>query len=341
MLFGNFEMIKIGPFDLKTSQDFIEHQLKQIKMGVPLRNFLIDFTGGHPLYLSLILQEIIHLSSIHKQEEVFVPLLVQAIENAMFNQWGVISHHFDMLVETLCSDKGNGITPSLLVAIAKGNHKLKDLVATTGLKQSAVQQRLNRLIDAEIVIKNGNLYYVQDKLLKYWLKCVFEKRLKELDHSVEKLRSEFRGEIEGSFEHLKMVSQKDLSAIIMELLNCFDNEAFSHNGRRYKLPLFRNIETFKMHDEDTGKDLDIIKASSPEGLWFIMIKKDPFGENDVNVFLKESKKFKQRPQRCVIISLSDLDENSRIKALQERIWIWNEGEIKILLDLYDKPHIVR
>ena len=341
LLFGNFEVVKIGPFDLKTSQDFIEDRLKQIKMGVPLRNFLIDFTGGHPLYLNLILQEVIHLSSIHKQEEVFVPLLVQAIENTLFNQWGILGRHFDMTVEKVCTDLGQGLVTSLLIAIAQGNHKLRDLVTTTGVTPSLVKQKLNRLIDAEIVGKNGSLYCVQDKLLKYWLKYVFEKRLKELDHTIEKLRNEFRQEIERSFEHLKTVAQKDLSTIIMELLNCFDNEAFSHNGRRYKLPLFRNIEPFKMRDEDTGRDFDVIKASSPEGAWFIMIKKDPLCENDVNVFLKELKKFRKRPQHCVIISLSDLDENARIKALQERVWIWNEGEMKTLLDLFDKPYIVR
>jgi hypothetical protein len=47
-----------------------------------------------------------------------------------------------------------------------------------------------------------------------------------------------------------------------------------------------------------------------------------------------------RPRRCVIVSLSDLDEGARLRALEERMWIWNEPELNSLMNLYDKPYIV-
>ena len=126
----------------------------------------------------------------------------------------------------------------------------------------------------------------------------------------------------------------------MELLSCFDNEAFDLNGRKYKLPLFQEIVPLRIKNKE-GLQVDVIKAMSSDAVWFIVPKRDSFGENDVNAVLSEVKKTGEKPDRFLIISLTDLDENTRLKALQERFWIWNEGELNTLLTLFDKPFILR
>ncbi|MCK5581995.1 MAG: hypothetical protein KAJ18_12065, partial [Candidatus Omnitrophica bacterium] len=82
-------------------------------------------------------------------------------------------------------------------------------------------------------------------------------------------------------------------------------------------------------------------ATASDGDWFIVLKTDAVCENDINMILAEAKRWKQKPQRCVLVSMSDLDENTRVKALQEKMWIWNENELNTLLNLYDKPYLVR
>ena len=126
----------------------------------------------------------------------------------------------------------------------------------------------------------------------------------------------------------------------MELLSCLDNEAFDLNGRKYKLPLFQEIVPLRIKNKE-GLQVDVIKAMSSDAVWFIVPKRDSFGENDVNAVLSEVKKTGEKPDRFLIISLTDLDENTRLKALQERFWIWNEGELNTLLTLFDKPFILR
>ena len=126
----------------------------------------------------------------------------------------------------------------------------------------------------------------------------------------------------------------------MELLSCFDNEAFDLNGRKYKLPLFQEIVPLRIKNKE-GLQVDVIKAMSSDAVWFIVPKRDSFGENDVNAVLSEVKKTGEKPDRFLIISLTDLDENTRLKALQERFWIWNEGELNTLLTLFHKPFILR
>ena len=340
LLFGNFEVIEVGPFDLRTSQGFLKSNLKEIELGENLKNFLIDFTGGHPFYLQIISHELMHLSAVHRQNEIFLPLMIQAIENTIFSRWGVLGRHFQLVVNYLSSVKGNKAVVPVLFALVNGKHKLVEISQYTHIGKSFVSGKLNRLMELGVVVKNGNFYNIKDKLLKYWIKYVFQRRLKAIDLSLEVLQHQFRDEMEYLISSFQVISQRDLSSRIVELLHCFDNESFQLNGRRYRLPLFQEITSFKPQNL-METHFDIIKAAAEEEIWYVVLKEESLFENDVNAFLNELKKIEKKPQRRVIISLNELDANARLRALQEKMWIWNEAELNTLLNLYDKPYIVK
>ncbi len=340
LLFGNFETIYLGPFDLTTSQEFIEHHLGEVKISVSLRNFLTDFTGGYPLYLHLICQEMIALSAFHRQTEVFLSLVTQAIENTVFGPWGVISRHFEFMLQHLCEGKGNRISALIFLAIASGRHKLRDISLYVGGSQKLLLQRLVRLQETGLIVKNGLFYHLDDKLLRYWIKYVYHRRLKAMELSFEKLRLEFRAEVEHSYENFNLAAGQGFMARVIGLLQCFDNEALSINGRKYKLPFFRNIVPVKL-DPSSSRPIEMIKGTTSEGDWFIVLDDQSLGEGDLSVFLSESKKISKRPSQRLIISLTDIDPNARLKALEERMWIWNEGELNTLMNIFDQPYIVK
>jgi len=198
---------------------------------------------------------------------------------------------------------------------------------------------LNRLIELGIVVKNGDFYCFKDKLLKYWIKFVYQKRLRDVELAPDKQRKQYKEEFHKLIDDFNVTSRKDLSSRIVELFNCFDNEAFSLNGKKYRLPLFRTVEPFRFKNE-SGIYFDMIKASSENDQWFVVVKKDNVGETDINTVMSEVKKLTKRIDRCLIISLTGLDENARIRALEEKFWIWNEGELNTLLTLFDKPYIL-
>lgn len=339
LLFGNFEQVPIGPFDFKTSQGFIEYLLKDIKIGEPLRNFLIDFTGGHPLYLQLICQELLHLRAAHKQWEVFMPLLTQAIENVLFHPWGILSRHFDLIMTRMCSGKGNSLASSTLIVLSTGKQKVRELARRVGIPQGLMTTKVNRLVEMGVVVKNGSFYYLKDRLLKYWIKFIFQRRRQSVDFDLNKQKSRFHKELNRAIETLHKNQQKDLSSRIIELFHCFEDEAFLISGRRYKLPLCREIIS-KKRQKDFQGHFDTIRASTSQGDWFIVLKAETISEEDINAILTESRKMAQKPKKCILISLSNIDENAKVRALQERMWIWNEDELNTLLNLYDKPYIV-
>lgn len=340
LLFGNFEVVAVEPFDPQTSRQFIETVLQGIEISGSLRDFLADFTAGYPLYLHLICSELVRLSIVHKQNEIFIPALAQAVENAIFNRWGIISRHFELMVEELASAKGSRIMIAVLMSLANDQHKIEEVGTALGLTKSQVNGKINRLMETGIIAKNGNFYYFRDKLFKYWMKYVFQQRLKNIDLEPERHRGQFQKEFYRLVESFKIHTHKDLSSRIIELLYCFDNEAFDLNGRKYKLPLFREIVALPK-TETQDRCLDVIKASTTDDVWLIAVKDENVSEAEVNTILEEARKGGQKAQRCLLISMRTLDENTRLRALQERFWIWSEEEINTLLTLFNKPYIVR
>lgn len=340
LLFGNFEMLQIEPLDSSCSQLLIDRRLVSKKIGAQLRVFLADFCGGHPLYLNLICRELINLSAIHNQDEIYMPLLAQAVENTIFDRWGVLSRHFELIINDIQNTKGHQQVPSILMAIANGHHKIDDIVTMLESKRTYVRQKVNMLLEAGVIVKNGNFHYFKDKLFKYWIKFVYQKRLKDVELAPDKQRRQFRDEFNRAMDDFKLVARKNFATRIADLLGCFSDESFELNGRRYKMPSFKEVIPFKIRN-DNGHFMDIIKASTGTDTWFLVLKKDNLVEADITTFLKESKKIGHKPQRSLIISLGQMEDNVKLKALQERIWVWSEQEVNVLLNLFDQPFIVR
>ena len=340
LLFGNFEIITLECFDHKTSQEFIGIFLGEIKIGESLQNFLIDFTGGHPLYLTLILEELRHLTVVHRQSDIYTPLLAKAVENVIFSRWGVISRHFELMVEALSFGKGNKIVASILIALSNNRNKRRDLSKLLGVKQGLVSQKINRLIEDEVVAGNGQYLYLKDKLFRYWVKYVFQRKMKAIDLDSTKLYKEFIDEFNYAIAEFQVNAKKDLTSRIVELLYCFDSESIHINGRKYKLPVFNKIVPVKAREEKQYP-FDVMKASTADGFWYILFKRGMMCESDISQFINDSKKQRMKPLKCIVISPSSLDDNARLKALQEKMWIWNENELSELTNFFDKPFIVR
>ncbi len=338
LLFGNFEVLEIQPFDIKTSEEFVRFQLQEIKISGQLTSFLVDFTGGQPLYLTLICEQLRLLCSVHKQVEVFLPILSLAMEKVFYERWGALSRHFDLVIQRVVAGKGNVVVSRVLLSLACGRQKMTELSANLKLKQSVVSARTNRLLELGIIAKNGNYFYIPDRLLKYWLRFVFYRRRNAIEDNADRQQEEFRQEFSAAFEKFCSNAKRDVSLRILELFSCFENESLSINGRRYKLPMFQQMTPSKI-SMPGGGEMDYIRAVCEDGEWIIVLQSGCVGENEISRMLVETKKIIHKPRRCVLISLDCLDENARIRALQERMWIWNEGELNALTAIFDKSLI--
>ncbi|MBP9853480.1 MAG: AAA family ATPase [Candidatus Omnitrophica bacterium] len=339
LLFGNFESVELEAFDIHTSREFTANLLEGSKMDQNLANFLTEFTGGYPLYLQLICKELTNLKVLHQQNEIFLPLVAQSIENLLFDRWGVISRHFELIINDWCSGKGNKVISNILIAISMGIQKAEDLLDEVDINKTQLNQKLVKLQDEGIIFKNGKLFYFKDKLFKYWVKFVYQKRLNGIELTPDRQRIQFRSEFHNYVDQFQATAGKDFYSRIIELLGCFENETIDLNGRKYMLPTFRDITSEKLR---INQDFfaDIIKADTENSTWLIVLKKDSFLENDIVSIIEKARKSSKKIEKCLIISLSKPDDHAKLKALQERFWIWNAEEINMLLNLFDKPYIL-
>jgi len=339
LLFGNFELIELDAFDISTSRAFVDSHLDGNKIGAYLTNFLTEFTGGYPLYLQLICKELMSLRVLHNQDEIYLPLIAQSVENTLFDRWGVISRHFELIINDLTNGKGNKVIANILISLSNGLQKNEDLLDEIDINKNQLNQKLSRLQDEGIIFKNGKQHYFKDKLFKYWIKFVYQKRLTGIELAPDRQRKQFHLEFNQYVEQFQATIGKDFNSRIVELLSCFENEALDLNGRKYMLPSFNGmtLDKLKMDHEYFA---DVIKADTESATWLIVLKKDGFVENDILSIICEAKRSNRKIEKCLIITLSKLDDHTKLKALQERFWIWNEQEINTLLNLYDKPYIL-
>ncbi|MBF0511922.1 MAG: ATP-binding protein [Candidatus Omnitrophica bacterium] len=340
LLFGNFEVLVLDSFSFSEAQGLIDHNLNGVKIGLHLKNFIADFCFGHLLYMNILCQVLIYLSGVYAQQEIYAPLVTNAIENLIFNRWGIISRHFELGIHELTISKSASLTMSILGALAQGKHKIGELVEGLQVKSSQVVLRMSALQDANIVERNGNYYHIKDKLFSYWIKYVYKRRTQVIDVEQGLPRKQFKEELGRALNDFSVVARRDLSVRVSDLMHKFDNESFVLCGRRYKLNAFRDIKILKLRI-GTGNFFDAISADSPEGGWLVVLKKDPVQERDLNGILDEIKKLEPKPLRCVILSLNGLDENARVRALQEKLWVWDENQLNCLMHLFDEPIIVR
>jgi len=101
------------------------------------------------------------------------------------------------------------------------------------------------------------------------------------------------------------------------------------------------VVAVKAAEDPLEKPLDILKATSGQATWLIALKKESLFENEITQLFDESKKIKNKSLRCLIITFAQLEDPVRLKALQERMWIWNESELKTLSAMFDKSCIIQ
>ncbi|MDP3143285.1 MAG: hypothetical protein Q8N14_05055, partial [Candidatus Omnitrophota bacterium] len=340
LLFGNFEVLDVGPFSIKTSLEYVEEELREHSLEKSYKNFLVDLTGGHPFYLNVICRQLTVAAGKEGQGNIFLNNFINGLEEVLFANWGVLNQHFYKILNNVCVKKGKTLYPAELLSVAGGHNKLTEIMEDLGCNNKAVSLKLNQLVESGILTKNGNLYFFSDKLLAFWLKFVYQKKLNGLEASSIKLSVDFKNELKQRISSFIQVSGNEFQERITDLLQSFNNELFQLNGRKHRLPAFSAIRPLSFNGQ-AAVNLRAVIAESPRDLWAVTFKEGLIIDTDVTAFLAATKELSNRVTRRVIISLYEIESNAKLRALQEKMWIWNAKDLNFILNLFGKPYIVK
>jgi len=335
ILFGNFEIFEIKNFDFVSATQIIHKRLNSCQVDRTFENFLIQMTDAHPFYLNVIVRRIEDLIQLSGVESLTQEIIFQAFIDEILCATGKIHTHFQMLLPAVSRSK-NYLNPiQILSAIAQGNRKIPQLAKFLGCKISDTQKSVQKLLEEEIIQKEGALIIVPDTLFRFWLKHVVTLGQLGLETEIGRREEYFKRELEVQLGIYREAMAKDLPKRVEELLGTFANEIISIGSSKILCPSFQEIIS-----KPTNGRVFPVFAKSSKGSWLCQIASQLVKEEDIRVFLEDVKKQGSKVFRKVVVALSGIDLNATLMAKDSKIYVWDLKNFNRLLEIYDRPKVI-
>ena len=333
LLFGNFEVIHLEPFDLSSTEGYLKSRLTQTEIAPVLIDFLVHFTGGFPLYLKIIADSFAaQCKPINKEK------LAQVIQDLMLESSGALHQRFSSYLGALANLKASFDYQQLLYLIAEGHNRIKDLASNLQISKTKLLSRLSLLLEYDIISKSGDFYIINDRLFGFWLRFVYREKSMALSFDTQDQKNNFRAMIDDKIKQFLADNQKPVILRTLELMHNFEDASIQFGSKRIRLDHFREIKTLHFPSSRIKEGL---LGRSKQSLWIMAIKSDSLSEEDIIDFTTYCDKLRHtKPQRKIIITSANIDTNVRLKAMEEKILTWELDDLNFILDLYNKPRVV-
>ncbi len=333
LLFGNFEMINVLPFDNNTAARFIDNKLDKIKISCLLKNFLIQFSGGYPFYLGVICEGLKGVCLEKGIDCATEEELLHSLAELMYNDHGVINQYFNQKYHAVLHINHKNLCPQILMAIANGKKKTSQISKYLNKKSSEISKHLTALAQKDIISKRGVFNEINDPLFIYWLRLVMEVQENSFGTDQEESVQRFKSEILSLLKIFSAESEKKVQQRVKELFEMFENDIVELDRKRFMLTHFDQID---VHDNNGAC---LVNARRLKKTWICCIEKNFVDEAKIGYFLAKAKR--KDMIKKILITLDGIDANARLKALDAKIWIWDRNILNELLTLFEKPRLVR
>ncbi len=298
--------------------------------------YLIDFTDGNPFYLDVISKKIVELANSRRLTSIDENTIIEAFTSLIYNTSGTINQYFTNNIMNLLEKNLRGVYLELLIALASGYNKLKDIAKWFNKKDSGgFAGKLARLIELDMIYKNGVFYEVQDRVFKFWLKTVYYKKKTSLVDDIVNRTNDFRKETKFDIDAYLGENQKNTLERIKELFLSFNGEIVEIEKRQRRLPRFVRIEVRKY-----GKCEDLLNYQESNKYWVCEIWRDKIDESAISDFIERHYSMRERITKKICIALEGIDTNALLLAKEKNIWVWDLESINNLLRLYKRHKLI-
>ena len=339
LLFGNFERIYLEPFDFDTSLEFIRNKVAPVQVSDPLKTFLIAFTDGHPFFLGVIAARLKELALVQLGNELTRETVAEVLLKLLYESQGILHQYFLKLISPWTRPNAHGCQLLLLTELAKGKNKLKELSVAANRNQKETGRQIRELMEHELVIKTGVFYRFPNKIFKFWLREVYEKKELSLltagdgaDDFVFKI-----SQLIGEHEEL---TRDDLADRVLKLFGLFNNEMIEFGEKKRKLPHFTEFLTMGgTAAPSEGRGRSII-AKGYGRCWICKIVEEKATEKEVLDLVAGGSRVKELSPTKVLVALRGLEESAKLLAKEKRVLTLGLSRINLLMDVYGKSPIV-
>lgn len=328
LLFGNFELINVEPFNIKTSEEYLESRLAAAPVTPTSRNFLVHFTGGFPFYLDLITNELI--KSPHTE-------LPGILGNLLHDSSGLLNQRFSVYIKRFTDLPASKDYMDILHLIACGHNRIKDLGHFLKKPSAEFNKRMTFLLETDVVSRCADFLKINDRVFGFWLKLVYQEKQRSLTFDAKNQKTKLQEKIEGLIQEFQHQAQKPVLERMADLLRHFEDETIQIEKKKIKLKHFREIKSLELQGAGMR---DGLLGRSNEGIWIIAFKDDCLTENDITEFSRECRKYRNRLEKKIIVTFRDIDANTRLRALDEKIWAMDINSLNHIFDLFFMPRVI-
>jgi AAA+ ATPase superfamily predicted ATPase len=334
LLFGNFEVVNVSNFGLKTAGEFVNIKLAGFDIDSKIKKFMIAFTDGNPFYLDKICSRAKTLALERMKSYVDKDDVVGAMLEYIYDSGGSIHQYLLNYILELLDTKNRESMIAILSAIADGNNKKSDIARSIRSRQSDIAKDLVRLSELGLISKNGVFYAIGDSMLGFWLKNVYQRRKALLVDGTINRMDIFRKEAEQYVSGFITELGKTATQRVADLFNMFNNELVSVDSKNIKLPHFTKIDI-----RPSVSSGDLVTASFRGNYWAVKVYEDSVSENDIVNFIRGVKTMDVKIANRIIVPLCGMDENAKLLAKELKISIWERHSLNALLRAYGKSGV--
>jgi AAA+ ATPase superfamily predicted ATPase len=337
LLFGNFERIYLEPFSFETSFEFLEKKLAPARLPESLSYFLVAFTDGHPFFLETVASRVRELSSAKREAEVSRATVATVLLKLLYESQGILHQFFLKWVSPWARPRARGRHLWILVAVARGANKLKDIAAAAGLSQREASAQIQELVEHELILKTGVFYRFHNKIFKFWLKEVFERKELSLLGMAEGAQAFLNG-IESLIGENERLLRTDVTDHVLKLFALFRNDIVELGEKRRQLPHFTELLAVPAVQDGPARS---IIARGRGRCWVCKITEERATEREVLDLLDGVSRRLKGSATPVLVALKGVDENAKLLAKERRVLTLGLSRLNLLMDLYGRSPIVR
>jgi AAA+ ATPase superfamily predicted ATPase len=337
LLFGNFERVYLEPFDFETSAAFIAKRLAPLEVEDALLSFLIAFTDGHPFFLGTILSRVRELALSRGETALGRRTTAEVLHKLLFESQGILYQYFQKRISPWTRPEKRGNHVLILTELAKGKNRLKDVAKAVNRSQKETSDQIRELMEQELIVKNGVFFRFHDRMFRFWLSEVYERKELSLVSSTAS-GEEFVKRIEALIGEEDALLKADVADRVAGLLSSFRNDIVELGEKRRQLPHFTEVlGPASVHGAD-GPSRRLI-AKGHGRCWVCKIVEEKATEREI-LELVDGSAPETRTATRVLVALKGLDENAKLLAKERRVLTLGLSRLNMLMDVYGKSPVI-
>jgi uncharacterized protein len=335
LLFGNFEVHAMGALSPQEAFLFAKKHLGSLNMPSDLLSFMLNLTDYNPFYMENIIGNIKRLACLAGTNEASDKFLCRAVADQLHNPSAPLYQFFFSAVSRVL-DFRSAQDFEILLAVSEGCKKSSLIAKTVSKSSSQTTRKLEKFINADILIRHGQIYDYPESLLKLWVNSVYKKRCSSfMPVQDEKSKKETEGKVRDLFYSFMFFHGMDVGERIRRLFMLFGNEAVELAGRSLKLPKFANVSQKRM----AGSCIPVFAEAGKKNFWVLDYAEGPVTEAGIYKFLGKIEGLPM-PSVRIFLCLNGIETDAKLLAKEKEIWLWTIQDLNVLFGIYEQPGIM-